>query len=95
MSFISFTHTHFIPCLAPPWEQNLYPEDNEIHNFGRGFPALHLQAFSFSYIYVVSEKIFLIVNFDTFCPAPKAPGGRKPEINNLCPPCPKEASCQI
>jgi hypothetical protein len=35
MVFISFTHTHYIPCLTPPWGQNLYPKDNEIHNFGR------------------------------------------------------------
>jgi hypothetical protein len=35
------------------------------------------------------------VNFDTFCPAPKAPGGRKPEIHNSCPPCPKDASIKF
>jgi hypothetical protein len=73
--------------LAPPRGQNLYPKGNEIHNFGRGFPALHHHAFSFSYIHVVSEKkMFLkLINIDTLCPAPKAPGGRKPEIHNLCP----------
>jgi hypothetical protein len=44
----------------PPWVQNLYPEDiSEIHNFGRGIPALHHHGFSFSYIHVVSEEIFL------------------------------------
>jgi hypothetical protein len=42
--------------MAPPWGQNLYPEDNEIHSFGRGLPALNHHAFSFSYIPVVSEK---------------------------------------
>jgi hypothetical protein len=47
-------------CLAPPWGQNLYPEVNEIHSFGRGLPALHHHAFSFSYIHVVSEKIFFL-----------------------------------
>jgi hypothetical protein len=31
----------------------------------------------------------------TFCPAPKAPGGKSPEIHNLCAPCPKDASYQI
>jgi hypothetical protein len=60
--------------------------------------SLHHHAFSFSYIHVVSEKkIFFqkLVNFDTFCPAPWAPGGRKPEIHNLCPLCPKNTSYQI
>jgi hypothetical protein len=78
---ISNINRHYISCLAPPWGQNLYPKDNEIHNFGRGLPALHHHAFSFSYIHVhvVSEKkIFQkLVNFDTFCPAPKAPGGKE------------------
>jgi hypothetical protein len=62
--------------LALPWGQNVYPENNEIHNFGRGLPALHQHAFSFSCIHVVSEKkIFKnFINFDTFCPIPKAPG---------------------
>jgi hypothetical protein len=80
-----------------PWGQNLYPEDNEIHNFGRSLPALHHHAFSFSYIHVVSEKniFYQLVNFDTFCPAPKPKGVRKPEIHNLCPPCPNNASNQI
>jgi hypothetical protein len=50
--------TDYIPCLAPPWGQYRYPEDNGIHNFGRRLPALHRHAFSFSYIYVVSEKFF-------------------------------------
>jgi hypothetical protein len=46
--------------LAPPWGQNLYYEDNEIHNFSKRLPALHHHALSFSYIHVVSEKkIFL------------------------------------
>jgi hypothetical protein len=42
--------------LAPPWGQNLYIEDNEIHNFGSGLPDLHHHAFRFSYIHIVSEK---------------------------------------
>jgi hypothetical protein len=67
MLFIFFTHTHYIPCFAPPWEQNPYHEDNEIHNFGRHHPALHRHAFSFSYIHVVSEKkIFFFYNFFQF-----------------------------
>jgi hypothetical protein len=35
--------------LAPPWGQNLYPTDNEKHNFGRRLPAVHHHAFSFSF----------------------------------------------
>jgi hypothetical protein len=83
--------------FGPTLGENLYTGDNESHNFDRDLPALYRHAFIFSYIHVVSEKkIFQkLVNFDTFCPAPKAPGGRKPEINNLCPPCPKDASYQI
>jgi hypothetical protein len=38
---------------------------------------------------------FKLVNFDTFCPARQSPGGKKPEIHNLCCPCPKDASYQI
>jgi hypothetical protein len=112
MSFICFTQIHYLQCLAPPWEQNLCLESNEIHNFGRGLPVLHHYAFSFSYIHVVEEKVifcffFKLVNFHTFYPAPKTPGGkllhflprpqeeRKPEIHTLCPPCLKDASLQI
>jgi hypothetical protein len=29
-----------ISSIAPPWGQNLYPEDHEIYNFGRHLPAL-------------------------------------------------------
>jgi hypothetical protein len=60
--------------LDPPWEQNLYPKDNEIHNFGRHLPALHCHAFSFSYIHLVSEKIFFkkLVILTLFAP-PKRP----------------------
>jgi hypothetical protein len=62
---------HYTSCLAPPWGQNLYPEDNEVHNFSKGLPSLHHHAFSFSYIHVVSEKIFYkLVKFDTFCTTP-------------------------
>jgi hypothetical protein len=61
--------------LTPPWGQNLYPKNNEIHNFGRHIPALHHHAFSFSYKHVVSEKkIFLkIGQFGHFLPRPKGP----------------------
>jgi hypothetical protein len=93
MSFSSFTHTNYLPCLAPPWGQNLYPVDNEIHNFGRDLPALYHHAFSFSYIHVVSEKIFKKGQLWHFLPRPKGPRGcRKPEIHNLWPPCLKDAS---
>jgi hypothetical protein len=81
--------------FGPTLGQNLYPKDDEIHNFSKGLPSLHHHAFSFSYIHVVSEKkIFFLkmANFDTFRPAPWAPGGRKPEIHNLCPTCPKDTS---
>jgi hypothetical protein len=53
--------------LALPWGQNLYPKDNEIHNFGRGLPALHHHAFSFSYIHVVSEKKIFFLRIGQFC----------------------------
>jgi hypothetical protein len=33
-------------------------EEDEIHNFVRSIPALHHNAFRFSYIRAVSEKIF-------------------------------------
>jgi hypothetical protein len=72
MLFVYVTHTHYIPCLALPWGQILYPKDNEIQNFGRQFFALHYQAFSFSYIDVILEKIYMyiykfkLVIFDTF-----------------------------
>jgi hypothetical protein len=33
--------------------------------------------------------------FEIFSHTPKAPGVRKPEIHNLCPSCPKDASYQI
>jgi hypothetical protein len=78
MSFICFTHTHWILCLTPPWGQNLYPDDI----FGRGLPALHHHVFSFSYIHVENLKFTILVEaflFDitihsvlilgTFCPA--------------------------
>jgi hypothetical protein len=37
-------HIMFGPALG----QNLYPKDNEIHNFGRHIPALHHHALSSS-----------------------------------------------
>jgi hypothetical protein len=52
--------------LALPWGQNLYPKDNEINNFGRGRPALHYHAFSYSYIHVVSDKIIFFKDFVNF-----------------------------
>jgi hypothetical protein len=39
---------------GPSWGHN--SEDNEIHNFGKGLPALHHHAFNFSYIDAVSKK---------------------------------------
>jgi hypothetical protein len=50
----------YIRSMAPPWGQNLYPKDHEIHNLGRGLPALHHHAFSFSCIHVVSEKMIFL-----------------------------------
>jgi hypothetical protein len=65
--------------LGPASGQNLYPEDNEIHNFNTSLPALHHHAFSFSYILVVSEEDFFknwsILTF--LCPAPKEPEGQE------------------
>jgi hypothetical protein len=89
----SNVNRYYIPYLVPPRGQNHYPEDNEMHNFGRGLPALHHHAFSFSYIHVVSEKIFF-QNWSIltlFAPPQRPQGGRKPEIHNLCPPCPNDA----
>jgi hypothetical protein len=69
--------TDTISCLAPPWGQNLYPKDNEIHNFSKGLPSLHHHAFSFSYIHVVSEKkiFFKIGQMWHFLPHPIGPRG--------------------
>jgi hypothetical protein len=48
------------------------------------------------YMYFQRRRFFKkLVNFDTVHPAPSVPGGRKPEIHNLCPPCPKDTSYQI
>jgi hypothetical protein len=44
--------------LASPWGQNHYPENYKFHNFGRGLPALHHDAYRFSSTYAVVEKIF-------------------------------------
>jgi hypothetical protein len=79
-SFICFPHTHYIPCLALPWEQNLYPKDNEIHNCGRSLPAVHHNAFSFSYIHVeivFKKDIKKYDNFDTFCHTTKSLQGQQ------------------
>jgi hypothetical protein len=66
-------------CFAPPWGQNLYPSDNEKHNFGRGVPALHHLAFCFSSTYAVEEKKIFEnwSNLRSFCPTLKAPGGQE------------------
>jgi hypothetical protein len=79
--------------FGPPWGQNLYPKDKKILNFRRGL-ALHRHAFSFSCIHVVSEKKNLSI-LTLFALSQKPQGGRKAEIINLCPPCPKDASYQI
>jgi hypothetical protein len=57
MLFQCFAHKHYISSLAPPWGQKRYPEDYEFHNFGRGLPALHHHAFSFSSTSAVVENI--------------------------------------
>jgi hypothetical protein len=66
-------------CFAPLLGQNLYPSDNEKQNFGRGLPALHHHAFSFSSTCaVVEKKIFENwSHLRSFCPALKAPGGQE------------------
>jgi hypothetical protein len=80
MLSISFTYTHYIPCLTPPWGQNLYPKDNEMHNFGRHIPVLHHHAFRFFfffYIHVVSEDFFFkLSNLTLFAP-PQGVGNLK------------------
>jgi hypothetical protein len=82
--------THHV-CPRPGGKTST-PEEIEIHNFGRGLPA-----FSFSYIHVVSEKNFFLNSsiLTLFDPPERPLGGKKPEIHNLCPPCPKDASYQI
>ena len=61
-----------VPNLTPPWGQNPYPGDHQIHNFGKGIPALHHYAFGFSQTCaVVKKKIFENWSLlGTFCPAP-------------------------
>ena len=95
--FISKTLIHYVPSLAPPWGQNPYPGDHQIYNFGRGLPALHHHAFSFSQACaVIKKKIFEYWSLlGSFCPAPRAPGCKRFEIYNLCAPCPKNTSYQI
>ena len=79
MLFKCFTYKHYVPSLPPPplpWGQNPYPGDHQIHNFGKGIPALHHYAFGFSQTCaVVKKKIFENWSLlGSFCPAPKAPG---------------------
>jgi hypothetical protein len=77
--------------FALPWGQNRYPKDYKFHNFGRGFLALHHNAFSFSSTRAVVEKIF--ENWPilgSFCPTPK-----DNEIHNFCSPSPINAMSQI
>jgi hypothetical protein len=65
--------TDTIYHVCPPLGQNRYPEEYEIHNFGRGLFALHHHAFSFSSTCVVVEKK-IFENWSilgSFCPARK------------------------
>lgn len=41
ISLKCFRYTLYIPNLAPPMSQILYPKDHEIFTFGRGLSALH------------------------------------------------------
>ena len=71
-----FTYKHYVPSLAPPWGQNPYPGDHQIYNFGRGLPALHHYAFSFSQTCaVVKKKIF--ENWSLFSPPTPGPRGAR------------------
>ena len=92
MIFKCFTYKHYVPSLTPPWGQNPYPGDHQIYKNGRGLPALHHHAFSFSQAcVVVNKKIFENWSLlGSFCPRPQ--GYKRPEIYNLCAPCPKDAS---
>ena len=61
--------------VCPPlsWGQNPYPGDHQIHNFGKGIPALHHYAFGFSQTCaVVKKKIFENWSLlGSFYPAPR------------------------
>jgi hypothetical protein len=77
----SVLNRHYISCLALLWGQNLYPKDNEIHNFGRDLPALHHHAFSLIVLHTCSfreEDFFLrIGQFWHILPRPTEPRGQE------------------
>jgi hypothetical protein len=80
--------------LAPSWGQNLYHEENEIHNFGRGLPALHHYVLSLSSTCAVVEKIFENLSIlNSFVPPSRPQWGH--EINNFWSPSPIVAISQI
>ena len=90
MLFKCFTYKHYVPSLPPPlpWGQNPYPGDHQIHNFGKGIPALHHYAFGFSQTCaVVKKKIFENWSLlGSFCPTPKAPGVQETwNLQFMCP----------
>ena len=68
--------------------QNLYPRDHQIYNFGRGLPALHHYAFSFSQTcVVVKKKIF--ENWSLFAPTPRPRGAKDLKFTIYVPLIPK------
>jgi hypothetical protein len=81
MSFMFYSYTPY----TMPWGQNLYPEDNEIHNFGRRILALHHNAFSSSDMCSFRADFFWGHFFFSPFALPRAPGGRSPEIHTFCP----------
>ena len=81
----------------PPQVRTPTPGDHQIYDFGKGLPALHHYTFSFSKACADVEKnIFENWSLlDSFCPTPRPHGCKRPEIYNLCAPCPEDASYQI
>jgi hypothetical protein len=54
---------------------------------------MHLVFLKYTYF-----QRFVLINssiLTLFAPPERPQGGKKPEIHNLCPPCPKDASYQI
>ena len=86
-----------------PWGLNPYPGDHQFQTFGRSLPALHHHALECGVVELSIDVVFhgdhcpleQIVD-GGFCATPPGPqGGKRPEIYNLCSPCPKDASYQI
>ena len=77
MFFKCFTYKHYVPSLAQPWDQNPYPGDHQMYNLGKGLPALHHYAFSFSQTCAVVKKIFENCYFLAAFAPPQGPRGAR------------------